>query len=218
MLPPVSDFVALSGLDLVLCAGCLRLLSVTSVDIRWKNAITLVCFLLLWFPVGAAHLPILAYIRGVSSDLSITLVVLAGLGMRQRLSRHFVQNSRERTAVLTVVAVAALFLYPLALGWGDWDAYRPGWGAPGMWAILLLISLLAWARGLRLLPALVGLALLAWTAGALESTNLWDYLIDPWLAIFAICHGVRLSIKKILKWLGRESSQGLSPATPLKNG
>ena len=213
MFPPLTDFVALLGLDLVLCAGCVRLLGVTGVALRWKKAITLACFLLLWLPVGDAHLPLLAYIRGVSSDLSISLVVLACIGMRRRLSGDFSHTGRERTAVLTAVAVAALFLYPLALGWGDWDAYRPGWGAPGMWATLLFISLLAWARGLRLLPALVGLALLAWTAGALESTNLWDYLMDPWLAVFAICHCVRLVFKKILNWSARESPRPPSPAT-----
>ena len=214
MFPPLTDFVALFGLDLVLCAGCLRLLSARGMDMCWKKAITLTCFLLLWFPVGAAHLPVLAYIRGVSSDLSVTLVVLACLGLRQRLSEHCVQHSRERTAVLTVVAVAALFLYPLALGWGDWDAYRPGWGAPGMWAILLFISLLAWARGLRLLPTIVGLALLAWTAGVLESTNLWDYLMDPWLAIFAISHCVRIASKKISGWSDRAAPRVPSPSTP----
>lgn len=197
MFPPLTDFVALFGLDLVLCAGCLRLFSVRGMDIRWKKAITLACFLLLWFPVGRAHLPVLAYIRGVSSDLSITLVLLACLGLGQRLSGRCVQHSHERTAVLAVVAVAALFLYPLALGWGDWDAYRPGWGSPGMWTILLFMSLLAWARGLRLLPTLLGLALLAWSAGVLESTNLWDYLMDPWLAVYAIFHCVRLSVKKL---------------------
>ena len=214
MFPPLTDFVALLGLDLVLCAGCLRLLSARGMDMRWKKAITLTCFLLLWFPVGAAHLPVLAYIRGVSSDLSITLVVLACLGLRQRLSGRRVQHSRERTAVLKVVAVAALFLYPLTLGWGDWDAYRPGWGAPGMWAILLCMSLLAWAWGLRLLPTLVGLALLAWTAGVLESTNLWDYLMDPWLAVFAIFHCVRLAIRKIPGWLARAALRAPSQSTP----
>jgi hypothetical protein len=213
MFPPLTDFVALFGLDLVLCAGCVRLLGVSDMNMRWKKVITLTCFLLLWFPIGDARLPILAYVRGISSDLSVTLVALACLGLRHRLSGHFVQPSRERSAVLVVVAVAALFMYPLALGWGDWDAYRPGWGAPGMWVILLLLSLLAWAGGLRLLPTLVGLSLLAWTAGVLESTNLWDYLMDPWLAIFAICHCVRFGIKKILKWLGRESLQISSPAT-----
>jgi hypothetical protein len=213
MFPPLTDFVALFGLDLVLCAGCLRLLSVSGLDIRWKKAITLVCFFLLWFPVGGAHLPVLAYIRGVSSDLSITLVVLACLGLSQRLFGRCVQHSRERTAVLAVVAVAAMFLYPLALGWGDWDAYRPGWGSSGMWAILLLMSLLAWAWGLRLLPTLVGLALLAWTAGVLESTNLWDYLMDPWLAIFAIFHCARLGIKKLSGRLGPTVSRLPSQST-----
>ena len=213
MLPPLTDFVALMGLGLVLCAGCLRLLSATSLNLRWKKATILACFLLLWLPVRGAHLPVLAYIRGVSSDLSITLVVLACLGLRQRLSGRRVEHSREHTAVLAVVAVAALFLYPLALGWGDWDAYRPGWGAPGMWAALLFISLLAWARGLRLLPTLVGLALLAWTAGVLESTNLWDYLMDPWLAVFSIFHCVRLGIKKTAARVRWPASQAPTQST-----
>lgn len=213
MLLPLTDFLALLGLDLVLCAGCMRVLNTRVILMFWRKALVLSCFLLLWLPVGAANLPILAYVRGVSSDLSITLVVLACIGMRQRLSECFVQHSRERTAVLVVVAVAALFLYPMALGWGDWDAYRPGWGAPGMLAVLLLISLLAWAQGLRLLPTLVGLALLAWTAGLLESTNLWDYLIDPWLAIFAIFSCVRLSIKKIAGRCGRVARHSPSSIT-----
>ena len=216
MFPPLTDFVALMGLDLVLCAGCLRLLSVTRLSLRWKKVVTLTCFLMLWLPVGGAQLPVLAYIRGVSSDLSITLVVLACLGLRQRLSERCVVYSREHTVVLAVVAVAALFLYPLALGWGDWDAYRPGWGAPGMWAGLLFVSLLAWACGLRLLPTLAGLALLAWTAGMLESTNLWDYLMDPWLAVYAVFHCVRLGFKKTAAWVRRPAPQALSQPHPHK--
>ena len=210
MFPPLTDFVALTGLGLVLCAGCLRLLDATRLSLRWKKGAILVCFLMLWFPVGSAKLPVLAYIRGVSSDLSITLVMLACLGLRQRLSGRCVVYSSEHTAVLAMVAVTAFFLYPLALGWGDWDAYRPGWGAPGMWAGLLFISLLAWARGLRLLPALIGLGLLAWTAGVLESTNLWDYLMDPWLAVFAVFHGIKLGFKKAVGWLRRPALQRLS--------
>lgn len=206
MFPPLTDFVALMGLDLVLSAGCLRLLNATRLSLRCRKVLTLACFLVLWLPVGGAQLPILAYIRGVSSDLSITLVVLACLGLRQRLSGRCVVYSREHAAVLAVVAVAALFLYPLALGWGDWDAYRPGWGAPGLWAGLLFVSLLAWGFGLRLLPTLVGLALLAWTAGILESTNLWDYLMDPWLAIFAVSYCVRRGLKKTVARVRRASS------------
>jgi hypothetical protein len=35
-------------------------------------------------------------------------------------------------------------------------------------------------------PVLIALGLFAWAIGVLESTNLWDYLIDPWLAVGAI--------------------------------
>ena len=212
MLPPLTDFVALMSLGLVLCAGCLRLLGATRLSLRWKKFIILVCFVLLWLPVGVPQMPVLAYIRGISSDLSITLLALACLGMRERLAGRPVQHDRERTAVLTAIAAAALFLYPLALGWGDWDAYRSGWGAPGMWAALLVVSVLAWVRGLRLLPTLLGVALLAWTAGMLESTNLWDYLIDPWLAIFAIFHSVKLVLQKARAWLG--SGPRREPSSP----
>ena len=188
MLPAFTDFVALLGIDLVLCAACLRLLSWRLAVTPWAKWVSAGCFVLLWWPVGVAHLPLLAYIRGISSDLSITLVALACLGLGQRLLGLRALEPRERTVVNFAVAAAALFLYPLALGWGDWDAYRLGWGAPGLWAALLVLSLLCWVQGLRLLPLLVALALLAWVAGLLESSNLWDYLIDPWLAVAALFH------------------------------
>jgi hypothetical protein len=56
---------------------------------------------------------------------------------------------------------------------------------------LLAVTLFFWIKGLRLLPVLVALALLAWTMGLLESTNLWDYLLDPWLAAAAIFQCMR---------------------------
>ena len=204
MLPPLTDFVALLGIDLVLCAGGLRLLSWRRAGVTpWAKWVTAACFVLLWWPVGAAHLPLLAYIRGISSDLSVTLVVLACLGLCQRLLGLGAIEQRERMVVSAVLATAALFLYPLALGWGDWDAYRLGWGAPGMWGALFALSLICWVNGLRLLPLLVALALLAWVAGLLESNNLWDYLIDPWLATAALFHCIRSGAASGLAWSRR---------------
>ena len=186
MLPPLNDLIALLCIALVLSAGCLRLLSWRYGVTLWAKCVTAAVFVMLWCPVGAAQLPPVAYARGISSDLSISLVVIACLGMYQRLSGACLINSRERNAANFAFAAFALFLYPSALGWGDWDAYRLGWGAPGMWVALLAVSLACWGRGLRLLPMLMALGLLAWALGALESTNLWDYLIDPWLAVGAI--------------------------------
>lgn len=200
MLPPLTDLVALLGIALVLSAGCLRLLSGRRGVTPWAKWGAAAGFLLLWCPVGTAHLPIVAYIRGVSSDLSITLVVVACLGLSQRLLGLRVIEQREWTVVNAAVAAAALFLYPLALGWGDWDAYRLGWGAPGMWLALFALSLICWVKGLRLLPLLVALALLAWVAGVLESSNLWDYLIDPWLATAALFQCVKVAAASWRTW------------------
>lgn len=193
MLPPANDLIALLGIDLVLSAGCLRLLSWRHGVTPWAKWATALVFVLLWCPVGAAHLPLVAYVRGISSDLSISLVMIACIGMYQRLAGVHLVSDRERNVLNLVFAASALFLYPLALGWGDWDSYRLGWGAPGMWAALLVLSLVCWGKGLRLLSILVAAGLLAWAAGALESTNLWDYLIDPWIAVGAIFQCFRMA-------------------------
>ena len=186
LLPSLTDLVALLGIDLVLCAGGLRLLTGQR-SVTWRAKwVVAVCFALLWWPVGAAQLPLLAYIRGISSDLSMTLVALACIFLSRRFFGVPAIVIRENRALTGVVAGAALFLYPTALGWGDWDAYRLGWGSWGLWGTLLALSLVFWVKGLRLLPVLVGLALFAWSAGLMESANLWDYLVDPWLAIAAL--------------------------------
>ena len=206
LLPPLTDLAALLGIDLVLCAAGLRLLTGRNGVASWAKWSVAACFLVLWFPVGAAHLPLLAYIRGISSDLSMTLVALACLGLCQRLFGIPAVARREKTAFNAVVVLAASFLYPLALGWGDWDAYRAGWGSFGMLGGLLALSLMFWIRGLRLLPVLVGLALLAWSAGLMESTNLWDYLVDPWLAIAALGQSMKAGAQGLLHQFRRDAS------------
>lgn len=212
MFPPANDLIALLGINLVLSAGCLRLLAWRQGVKPWSKWVVAAVFVLLWCPVGPARLPPVAYVRGISSDLSISLVAIACLGMYRRLRGVGPVAQRERTSVNMAFAACAVFLYPLALGWGDWDAYRLGWGSPVLWAVLLVLSLVCWARGLRLLPVLVALALLAWVAGALESTNLWDYLLDPWLAVAAIYQCLRSAIVWGLERL-RRAHNGAVPSS-----
>ena len=200
-LPPLTDFLALLGIDLVLCATLLRCLTRGSgLAPKGRCMAVLAVFILLWVPVGAAHLPVLAYVRGWSSDLSTTLVALACLSLGHGLFGLPAVPGRERLALNTAIVAAAALLYPTALGWGDWDAYRAGWGSWGMLASLLILSLACWVGGFRLVPALVGIALLAWTAGWMESGNLWDYLIDPWLVVLAL---VRCVSAGVTRWRHR---------------
>jgi len=207
LLPPLTDLVALLGIALVLCAIGLRLLNARHRGAGWAKWGLAAFFVVLWLPVGAAHLPVVAYARGITSDLSITLVALACIGLCQHLFGTPAISRREKTALNAVVAVVALILYPLALGWSDWDAYRAGWGSFGMLGSLLALSLGFWTRGLRLLPVVIGLALLAWSAGLMESTNLWDYLVDPWLAMAALVQSVKAGVQN---WRHRIRQDALS--------
>lgn len=177
------------GICLVLCQALLSILkpwSGTGARATWVKSVAVLFFALLWIPVGAANIPVVAYVRGMTADLSTTLIALAIWRMAHLTWGWPAMPRREKVAVMAGVALAAAFLYPMALGWGDWDAYRPGWGSWGMLLALLLVCSVCWVKGLRVVPALVALALIAWSFGLMESTNLWDYLLDPWLSIYAL--------------------------------
>lgn len=185
----LTDAFALVGVSVLVCALMLMLLVSWRAVARGHTALKVLaacCFVVMWIPVGAAQIPVAAYVRGVTGDISITLLALAAwhIGYVALACRSVPQ--RDNMAVMAAAAAAAVFLYPLALGWGDWDAYRPGWGSWGMLLVLLALCTACVAKRLRLLPALVALALLGWSMGLMESANLWDYLIDPWLAIYAL--------------------------------
>ena len=193
----VTDLYALTGIYLVACAVFLRVTSVlvpapvtpkASVWLVWPSAIFLIG---LWLPFDDSGLSPLAFARGILSDFSVTSVLLASLCIAQRMGVLPVQD-HEKRAVYTALTFAALVLYPTALGWGDWDAYRLGWGGAGLVIGLSLLTLLCFWMGLRLLPLLIAAALMAWSFGLLESGNLWDYLIDPWIACVSI--GVALKV------------------------
>ena len=185
----MTDAFALVGINWVLCAGlqaALAALRFSSLYPTWAKGVTVLFFALLLIPLGAAQIPAVAYVRGITADLSVTLVALAVWHFFHHALGWRAIAKRDLQAVLAATAVAAVFLYPLSLGWGDWDAYRPGWGSWGMLASLLALCVVCWVKGLRALPALVALALLAWSFGWMESSNLWDYLLDPWLSLYSL--------------------------------
>jgi hypothetical protein len=108
----------------------------------------------------------------------------------------------NRRALLKLVALVALPLYPLSLGLTAFDPYRLGFGDPLFVAALLLLGLAAWILKHHLMASCISLAILAWTTGWYESGNLWDYLLDPWVAIYGLSvfalHGMK-SIWQFIK-------------------
>ena len=213
MLPSINNFFALLCIAVVLAALLLWLLRACAVSPRLALWLTFGGLGALWLPAGAAHIPVVAYVRGISSDLSITLVALACLVLFRDVFPPV--GEREKIPVFAAVLVAAVFLYPMALGLGDWDPYRLGWGQAVMWTGLLALVVACWLNGLRLLPALIALALLAWTVGLLESGNLWDYLLDPWLVLAACVQLISLAPGGLARHLRRRRAQAFNATTAL---
>ena len=153
-----------------------------------------IVFVLMLIPYG--KLPLAAYLRGMSGDLSITTQVL----LWSVVLTPWFGNDRDirkgRRKLLFLVASAGLLLYPLALGLGAFDPYRLGYGDPLFVAALLLIALAAWMWKQYLIALCIAFSILGWTIGWYESDNLWDFLLDPWAAIYAlfalVSHGLRM--------------------------
>ena len=186
----LTDAFAVVGVALALCAGALSLRRFgrhkNFALSFWVKGLLLALFIALLVPKPGANIPLAAFFRGFTGDLSITLLALSVWSLCHRLWDTSAISKRELTALLAVVGAAALLLYPTALGWGDWDAYRLGWGSWWLLSALLLICAISIWLSLFVLPALMALSLLAWSFGLMESGNLWDYLMDPWLSGFAL--------------------------------
>jgi len=127
-----------------------------------------------------------AYVRGVTGDLSMTTLVLAGAACVAQFTRGTVIEPRDFRVLFWLVAAAAAFLYPFALGWTRFDPYALGYGSIEFVTALLLVTLAAWHFRRNVVVLIVVAAALAYCVGAYESRNLWDYLIDPLVALVAL--------------------------------
>jgi len=161
--------------------------------VRARYAVMLFAALTLFVPIG--DLPIAAYVRGVTGDLSAATLVLAGAALITQVTGRALIRRRDEQALCWLLALAAAFLYPFALGWTRFDPYALGFASVEFITALLLITLASWWARLNLVVIVVVVAALAFLAGAYESRNLWDYLIDPLVSFYALAWllaGVRL--------------------------
>ena len=92
----------------------------------------------------------------------------------------------ERRFGFRLVATGGFFLYPMVLGLGPFDPYMLGFAPTGLLAVLALIAGLAWWRRYHVCLGAIVFSVLAYRLNLLESSNLWDYLLDPWLVLYAI--------------------------------
>ena len=193
-----TDLTGLAGVASATAAAMLLLPGIGKLT-RLRRALLLgAVFVLMLIPFGA--MPFAAYVRGMTGDLSITTLVLLFCAMLRPWCDCVAVRDKRRLALLGLVGLAALGLYPMALGAGPYDPYQLGYGNLPFVAVLLLLALAAWMRGYTLITLCIALGTLAWAVGWYESDNLWDYLIDPFAAIYALAAIMIFGVKTLLKW------------------
>lgn len=152
------------------------------------------CLLLGLLPLQGISLAL--QVRTYIGDLSISSLVLLSWATLCRFGLPGV-SPRDRLASLALFAGLAVLLYPAALGLSYSDPYQLGFEARSMLLVLGLLSLVlilqrSWLGALALV-----LATLAFTLRLNASENYWDYLIDPYLALYSL--GALLSAA--VRWL-----------------
>lgn len=186
-----TDLTGLAGVAFVIVSFALRLPLATRLPVKHQAALAAALFVAVMLPFGA--LSAAEFMRGITGDLSVPTLLLLALAWRKPAAF----SASQRNLVLVSIALAALALYPFALGLGMFDPYRLGFGDVWFITALLVLVCIAWLRRYTLLVLTISLAVLAWSVGWYESNNLWDYLLDPWVAIYAIAALLKRGVRTL---------------------
>lgn len=150
--------------------------------------------MLLGLLVPVYGLSVSQWLHSVVGDLSITSLIILINILSQRLLNFSLLKPSSRRYLLLGIALVGVAFYPLALGVSAYDPYQLGYAPLTLTALLVLLSLAAWLLSMRDLAFVLLLPLVAFNLHLLESSNLWDYLLDPVVLIYALVQSV-LGIK-----------------------
>jgi hypothetical protein len=178
-----TDLTGLFGVTLAVFALLVRIPRVQALPLPQRAAALLAALVVLSVPLWGLSLS--GVVRGITGDLSGFTLIFLLLALVRTLSGRVPVDAAERLRTLKAIAIAALLFYPLVLGFSMFDPYRLGYG--NLWFMLALLGFAVWStlRYSMLLAVGIALAVAAWGIGWYESPNLWDYLLDPWLGIYA---------------------------------
>ena len=183
----LQTMLGLTGISLLLSVTLLRVLLFFKLKKQLSYFIAILLFATSF--VSFSGDTINFYFRGLFNDLSITSLIL--------LSYYFIQpetDKKQTQPIFLLLVITGLFFYPTALGLGPVDPYAWGFISKdhGITTPLIFLSLLAGlmyfalVKSYSILLLSLVLATLCYHSGLLESRNIWDYLFDPLVFIYAL--------------------------------
>lgn len=138
-------------------------------------------------------------------EFSISTGLLALVAIQHRIRGVSLVPTDELGGACMVIGGLAVVFYPMSLGATYPDPYALGYGSFLFSSLLLLLGLLAWVFHAYASCLLLVLAQVAYGLNLLSSDNLWDYLLDPILCVWALGWLVR-------DWFRRRAPSGAQPA------
>lgn len=174
----------LTGCALLLASLVLALLHARRLPVIPRAGLLLGTVLVAFLPIGG--LPLTGYVRGLIGDFSITTCILLGAYCGSQVLDRDAYHPRSLSLLLLLASAAGLVLYPFALGLTYFDPYTLGYDSRLFLTGVFCLALWAVYREHYLVAVCLTAGVLAHSLGVLESRNLWDHLLDPWLTLYAL--------------------------------
>jgi hypothetical protein len=147
------------------------------------------------FVAGMLLLPIrgfslLVWSASLMGGVSVPLVGLLLVLIMEKFFSCTLFSAWEWRTTWIFGMLSSLILYPAALGLGPIDPYCWGWRNNLFLVVIAILTFFLLVTKNRF-AILILLALAAFDFQLQETTNLWDYLIDPIYALLALVMGMR---------------------------
>ena len=190
-----SELLGFPGTFLGLAAAAAIVLKLRDSTAAVKITVVLICAVVSLIPVGGLYL--FEYFISLVGHLSITTMVLLSATLSETLLRQKLIDTRERLLLCLVIAVAAIVLYPSAYGILSFSTYALGFGSLPFISALLLLAIIFTAFQKHMAALIIFLSALAFDLNLLSTGNLWDYLIDPLVVIYAVVIAAIWAFRKV---------------------
>jgi hypothetical protein len=210
----VQQAFGLSGQALIVALGVLLLPGIRHLPqpIRAGLTVLVACAVLL---VPANGLILGGYVRGFFGDFSAVSWMVMLAAVIRRAGGPTLLDAADRRRLWCLAAIGGAVLYPMTAGLTVFDPYALGYQP--LILVIALLPIMLWLALIRSrLLWILALAVLAFDLHVLESPNLWDYLLDFWLTLYAwgwlIVQALRLVVRGIVRLFhrrGRHEVQSL---------
>jgi len=155
------------------------------------------------FPVDG--LPSARWLISLNANFSIPLTAILFSKLVDSLFRIRLLDDKALLTCWIFSLTASAVLYPMALGLTRLDPYAAGWGFSWLFVLMFSLTMVLLAMKNRFAVVLIA-AMMAFNLRLLESTNLWDYSVDPLLVVVS-CIGLGCHVRR--KARGMREAQGV---------